>query len=104
VQQAHSERPGSGLQHPKLSKKFATKRNTSRSKPEIYTPTVQQQIAMFSVDSESQASLLNRNTNLAKYAEINGRDVSPPVREQRRKSTEKVINILHKKYDEMHKF
>ena len=42
VQQAHSERPGSGLQQPKLSKKFASKRNTSRSKPEIYTPTVQQ--------------------------------------------------------------
>lgn len=61
---------------------------------------------MFSVDSESQASLLNRNPqshNLAKYAEINGRDVSPPVRDKRRKSTEKVINILHKKYDEMKK-
>jgi len=56
---------------------------------------------MFSVDSESQSSLLNRHANLAKYAEINGRDVSPPVRDKRKRSTEKVINILHKKYDEM---
>ena len=60
---------------------------------------------MFSVDSESQSSILNRGpTNLSKYAEINGRDVSPPVRDQRRKSTEKVINILHKKYDDMKKY
>jgi len=42
MQQAHSERPASSLQQPKLSKKFASKRNTSRSKPEMYTPTVQQ--------------------------------------------------------------
>ena len=40
MQQVHSERPGSSLQHPKLSKKLASKRNTSRSKPERYTPTV----------------------------------------------------------------
>ena len=36
---------------------------------------------MFSVDSESLASLAHNGYVPQKYAEINGRDVSPPVRE-----------------------
>lgn len=105
MQQILPHRPGSSLQ-PKLVKKFQTKRDSSRPRAEVKTPMIQQQIAMFSVDSESRGSQLQQtlhdhSAGMAKYAEINGRDASPPVRDQRRRSAEKVAKRLQAKYQSM---
>ena len=83
-----NDRPSTDMQ-PRLNNKFQTKRSTSR---ENYnkTPTIQQQIAMFSgMESESLGSITH-GTLTQKYADINGKDASPPVREKRRRSHEKV--------------
>lgn len=80
-------RASTDMQH-RLSNKFQTKRSSSRIEKNK-TPTIQQQIAMFSVESDSLGSIAH-GTLTQKYADINGKDASPPVREKRKRSQEKV--------------
>lgn len=73
------DRPSTDIQ-PRLAK-FQTKRSTSRGgdREKNKTPTIQQQIAMFNAESDSFGSLA-QGTLTQKYADINGKDASPPER------------------------